>query len=219
MAATTLFVFVCLLVTKVECFGQRRRCLPGENHKDSPSPEDSMHACRRYQKNACCTSEFTKQLADRPIRKIGNFSWTPCNNCLSQKCETFMVDVECFYRCSHNVIFWKNPYYPAALSRAPICANFCDAWFNACKDDLTCARNWITGFNMTSGSNKCMQPCRNFSEFFRNGKDLCESMWGSSFEYKQTDCLQLNFTAPNPNDELVEKLFGENGSKPLKSKP
>ena len=217
MAATTMFVFLCLLVMRVECFGQRSRCLPGENHKDAPSPEHSMHACLRYEENSCCTSEFTKQLANPPIRKIGNFSWTPCHNTLSQKCETFMVDVECFYRCSHNGIFWKNPYYPAALSKAPVCASFCDAWFDACKDDLTCARNWITDFNMTSGTNKCMQPCRSFSDYFRNGTDLCESMWGSSFEYKETECLQLNFVAPNPNDELVKKLFGENGSKPSKN--
>lgn len=64
----------------------------------------------------------------------------------------------------------------------------------------------------SDGSNTCKEPCRNFSDYYVSGKDLCESMWGTSFVYKETDCLQL--TDPNPNDKLVEKLFGEKGNKP-----
>ena len=214
MKASALLVLVGVLLTGVECsHKQSKECLPGENHKETPSPEDSMQACQAYKENSCCSSDFTKQLASSPIRKIGNFSWTQCNNTLSPQCEKFMVNVECFYRCSHNTIFWKNPDFPSAISKAPVCSSFCDGWLDACKDDLTCAKNWATGFNMTAGKvNTCKQPCQNFSEFYSDGKDLCESMWGSSFVYKKTDCLQLDFTAPNPNDKLVEKLFGEHGT-------
>ena len=215
MKSSALFVLVGVLLTGVECLDKRgEKCLPGANHKETPSPENAMLACQAYKENSCCSSDFTKQLATSPIKKIGDFSWTQCNNTLSHKCEKFMVNVECFYRCSHNAIFWKNPCYPSAISKAPVCSSFCDAWFDACKDDLTCAKNWATGFNMTAGNvNTCKGPCRNFSDFYSNGKDLCESMWGSSFVYtEETDCLKLNFTAPNPNDKLVEKLFGEQGT-------
>jgi len=122
-----------------------------------------------------------------------------------------MVSIECFYRCSHNTIYWENPAFPSAMLKAPICASFCNDWFDACKDDLTCAKNWLTDFNTTrpGDANTCINPCRNFSTYYSGGKELCENMWGSSFEYKETDCLQLNFTSPNPNDQLVEKLFGD----------
>ena len=210
----TFFVFVCALVTCTECFERKTKCLAGDKHKDSLAPEESLFACQAYTQNSCCTRNFTKQLANSPIRKIDGFSWTPCNNTLSPKCEAFMVSIECFYRCSHNTIYWENPDFPSAMLNAPICAGFCDDWFDACKDDLTCAKNWLTDFNTTGpgNANTCKNPCRNFSDYYSGGKDLCESMWGSSFVYKETDCLQLNFTGPNPNDKLVEKLFGGNGN-------
>lgn len=216
MKIAAVLIFTCALVVSAECLDHERphKCLSGEKHKEAPSPEESMSACKAYKSDSCCTSDFTKQLAT-PIRKIGNFSWTPCNKALSAKCEAFMVSVECFYRCSPNAIFWKNPQYESSILKAPVCASFCDGWFEACKDDLTCAKNWVTGFNMTTGINTCKQPCMNFSNYYTSGKDLCESMWGTSFVYKKTDCLQLDLTdgKPNPNDKLVEKLFGEKGIK------
>lgn len=210
MKGSMFLVLVCLSLISAESIEDRRKkCLPGDNHKDGPAREDSLQACQAYKENSCCSSEFTQQLTNPPVRSIGNFSWTHCNNTLSPRCEAYMVHVECFYRCSHNAIFWKNPFFPSAIRNAPVCASFCDSWFDACKDDLTCAENWLTGFNFSAdGANTCTQPCRNFSDFYRNGKELCENMWRPSFEYKETDCLQLNFTAPNPNDKLVERLFG-----------
>ena len=133
-----------------------------------------------------------------------------------------MVDIECFYRCSPNAIYWENPQYHSSILKAPICASFCDGWFEACKDDLTCAKNWIFDFNMTDDINTCKQPCRNFNDFYSSGKELCEGMWGTSFVYKETDCLQLNLTDltdTNPNDKLVEKLFGGKGNEPKSGVP
>lgn len=213
MNTITVLIFASSLAVSANCFERPDKCLPGGKHKESPSAEESMTACKAYKDDSCCTSDFTKQLAMSPITKIDNFSWTPCNKTLSPKCEAFLAMVECFYRCSHNAIFWKNPQYPSALLEAPICAGFCDDWFDACKDDLTCAKNWLTDFNSTTGINTCKQPCRNFSDYYTDGKDLCEGMWGKTFVYKETDCLQLNFTSPNPNDKLVEELFGESGNK------
>ena len=213
---TSIFIIlVSFLIAGTVSLEKKNRCTPGNNHKLYPSPEDSLKGCNVYKENSCCTSEFTEDLATSPIHKIGNFSWTQCNNTLSPRCEAFMVHIECFYRCSHNTIFWSNPNYPAAILNAPVCASFCDDWFDACKNDLTCARNWLTDFNMSEyGENTCKTPCRNFSDYFVNGMSLCEDMWGSSFVYRETECLQLNFTLPNPNDDLVAKLFGDDGSSP-----
>ena len=195
------------------------KCLLGEKHKPEPSAENSMLACKVYKNNSCCTSNFTKQLLT-PVKKIVSFSWTHCNNTLSPKCEAFMVDIECFYRCSHNAIYWENPQYHSSILKAPICASFCDGWFEACKEDLTCAKNWIFDFNFTDGINTCKQPCRNFSDFYSSGKELCEGMWGTSFVYTETDdCLQLNLTETNPNDKLVEKLFGGEGNETKSTVP
>lgn len=214
MKTTAVLIFVSYLVVSAECLERQNKCLVGGKHKESPSAEVSMFACKAYKEDSCCTSDFTKQLATSPIRKVGNFSWTPCNNALSSKCESFMVNVECFYRCSHNAIYWKNPQWPSAMSKAPICASFCDGWFDACKEDLTCAKNWITDFNMTSGINTCKEPCKKFSEYYTSGKDICEGMWDTTFIYEaETDCLQLNLTDPSPNDKLVEKLFGGKDNK------
>lgn len=192
------------------------KCLPGNNHKEYASAEENLLACEAYKGNSCCTSDFTKQLVTSPIKNIYNFSWTPCNNNLSARCEAFLVLIECFYRCSPNAIHWENPDFPSAIKKAPICASFCDEWYDACKNDLTCGRNWLTDFNLTAdGVNTCKNPCKNFSDYFTDGKDLCEGKWGQTFVYKENDvdCLKMNFTSPNPNDELVKKLFGHKDTK------
>ena len=85
---------------------------------------------------------------------------------------------------------------------------------------MTCAKNWITDFNKTADNrNICKSPCQNFTEVYKNGKGLCEGMWGDSFKYKDTECMQLNFTGKsmNPNTKLVEKIFGQPSSAILMS--
>ena len=193
------------------CFERPNECLPGPKHKEAPSAERSLQACLAYQDNACCTANFTQQLGSSPVEGVGNFSWSPCSGTLSPKCEAFMVKVECFYRCSHNAIFWKNRHYPSAILKMPICASECDAWLEACKDDLTCARNWITDYNMSSnGANTCKQPCEKYTDVYSSGEDLCENLWGASFVSKEIDCLKFTVTDSSDNDKVVEKLFGRN---------
>lgn len=193
-----------------------QRCLPGNNHKKYASAEENLLACKAYKNNSCCTSDFTRQLVPPPVKSIYNFSWTPCNNTLSARCEAFLVLIECFYRCSPDAIYWENPDFPSAIKKAPICASFCDEWYDACRNDLTCGRNWLTDFNVSAdGVNTCKQPCRNFSAYFTNGKDLCEGKWGQTFVYKENDvdCLKMNITSPNQNDEVVKKRLGNKDAK------
>ena len=52
------------------------------------------------------------------------------------------------------------------MNRVPICSKYCDDWFEACKDDMTCAQDWLNGFNFTSNVYSCptSSTCRPFSE-------------------------------------------------------
>ena len=192
-------------------------CLGNERHKAQPSPEDNSYkGCRVFKDSSCCTSDFANQVAvPGVIKGIGKFSWTLCGN-LSRQCQEYMVGVECFYSCSPYVGLWANPNDTKAFINAPVCSGYCNDWYEACKDDFTCAKNWGTGFNYTSdGHNKCKENCTTFKETYTNGKDLCESMWGNSFKYTedQDRCLHFRYDAShNPNKDVVQKIFGHSGS-------
>lgn len=45
--------------------------------------------------------------------------------------------------------------FPASLNRVPICDHFCDRWYDACRDDLTCVSNWIFDWEYANGTNVC----------------------------------------------------------------
>ena len=193
-----LFAFISLAFASMKS----PQCLTGIYHKDTPGPETAEYkACHAYKAKTCCTAEFTKQLAPTDIKKIGNFSWNNCGS-ISKKCQTFMKEVECFYQCSPNVGYWKGQFQGSFVG-VPICSSFCDAWFDSCKDDMTCAKNWITGFDFNQlGENKCKLPknCSSFADTFKDGMGLCNSMWGASFKYtvsrSPNDCMHLNASSP-----------------------
>lgn len=188
-------------------------CLTGTFHKQQPSQETVEYkACYAYKDNTCCTADFTRQIDVSPIRKIGNFSWVSCTKKgFSKKCENFMKEVECFYQCSPNVGYWKGQFRGSFVG-VPVCSTFCDAWFDACQDDQTCAKNWITGFDYDkSGNNKCKTTgkCRTFSDVYGNGTSLCNSMWGTSFKYtvsqKANDCMHLTGVNNGSNPNVLRK--------------
>ena len=37
------------------------------------------------------------------------------------------------------------------IQSVPVCADYCDRWFEACKDDFTCYDNWEEAYNEASG--------------------------------------------------------------------
>ena len=58
------------------------------------------------------------------------------------------MEIECFYRCSPNTAHWEG-LFPSSLNHLPLCSDYCDAWFQACAADMSCAANWISDFNVT----------------------------------------------------------------------
>lgn len=209
-------VFV-IYVFEINASEPKIGCLTGPKHKEKPTPEDKTYvACHAYMNRSCCTADFTRQFLQSPITKVDDTYWNLCGN-LSQKCESFMTDIECFYRCSPLSINWENPNYPSSFLRVPVCGEFCDAWFEACKDDMTCAEggDWITGFHWSdSRENSCKanNSCTTWKEVYGDGKGLCEKQWGKSFEYgsDKDKCLQLRFEEgqQNNNEAVVKKIFG-----------
>ena len=55
------------------------------------------------------------------------------------------------------------------MNRVPICSGYCNDWFDACKDDMTCVQNWLSGFNYSTNVNTCpaQSTCRKFSEVMK----------------------------------------------------
>ena len=193
-------------------------CLPGMRHKPKPTTEDgSYKACHVFKNSSCCTSEFTNQLAPQVVQKIGNFSWNLCGRNLSQQCQEYMVGVECFYSCSPYVGLWADSTKNGSFNNVPVCSGYCDEWYDACKEELACAKNWIRDFNYTSdGHNVCKRNCTTFKELYKDGKDLCESMWDDSFKYtdetKNKDrCLHFRYNSAlvDSNKVVVQNIFAK----------
>ena len=94
----------------------------------------------------------------------------------------------------------------------PVCASYCDDWFEACKNDLTCVENWLHDFTKdANGTNVCPMNstgpgCITFREMYGSGEGLCNKMWGKAFYYSiDTDnCTVMAFDGGmvNPNIRL-----------------
>ncbi|XP_069491497.1 riboflavin-binding protein-like [Ambystoma mexicanum] len=183
-------------------------CLQGALHKSAPSPEEGMTACTVYSKASCCHANFTEQLAESPVIAVENYYWNRCGN-LSTTCESYMKKVLCFYQCSPHASHWMHSNFSAALVQVPLCQSFCDGWFDACKDDLTCVQNWLTDWTIDENGNQCKNECIPYSQMYGNGTDLCRSQWGDSFAVSQSSCHCLEL---NESDELAFKHIVEGTS-------
>ena len=95
------------------------------------------------------------------------------------------------------------------IQNVPVCADYCDAWFEACKDDLTCVENWLRDFTKdANGTNICPinSSCITFEEMYGSGEGLCNKMWGKAFYYSSNtdNCTMMMFndSMVNPNTRL-----------------
>lgn len=75
----------------------------------------------------------------------------------------------------------------------PICANYCDEWFDACKSDFTCVQDWFGGFNITNSIYSCPtnSSCRTFQEV-RNDFLFVRGL--VSAKAVQAQCVTLDFS-------------------------
>ncbi|XP_051868772.1 riboflavin-binding protein-like [Pristis pectinata] len=188
---TLLGISIAILSLANNCKGEN--CLSGYYHKSSSGPEPGMRECSWFSESSCCFSNYTELLAVSPVSKVVDTYWDRCGN-LSLRCEEYMKKIDCFYHCSPLAYNWINPNNSYSIFHVPICESFCDDWFAACMNDRTCVRNWITDWQWDEHGNNCVNECIPYREMYRNGKDLCENMWGTSFKVPSCpcDCLMMD---------------------------
>ncbi|XP_007488531.1 retbindin isoform X3 [Monodelphis domestica] len=85
--------------------------------------------------------------------------WDRCGG-LSPRCESFLQSLSHFLYCSLLAGNWAHPEKHGSVQALPICAAFCDQWFSACRDDLTCGRNWL----FQPGGGSCEGGCLTFDQ-------------------------------------------------------
>ncbi|KAM4642820.1 riboflavin-binding protein-like [Discoglossus pictus] len=178
------------LLSAVSC---QDKCLQRANHKAAPSPETELQECTLYAESSCCHRNLTEKLAQSPIIEVENFYWNRCGN-LSKKCEYYLRKTECLYQCSPFIAHWAHPNISEAIQHVPLCQSFCDNWFEACRDDMVCARNWLTDYTFNETGNHCKNACIPFHEMYANGTDLCQNSWGHSFVVSSSPCRCLDMT-------------------------
>ncbi|XP_044297630.1 riboflavin-binding protein-like [Varanus komodoensis] len=199
-----LLLFAILAVSINE---NRQECLKGVGHKLRPTQEKDLKECFIYKESSCCYAEITEELAHSPVIKVNTTYWNRCGN-LSNLCESYMKKMECFYRCSPHTARWAHSQYAGAIQSVPICQSFCDDWYEACKNDLTCVSNWLMDWKIdANGENHCKNECISYSEMYVNGTDMCEKMWGESLKVSNSPCLCLRL---NEMDNAVIKLMEAN---------
>uniref|UniRef100_K7FZF8 Folate receptor-like domain-containing protein n=1 Tax=Pelodiscus sinensis TaxID=13735 RepID=K7FZF8_PELSI len=141
------------------CWDLSGHCLAGGKHKAAPGPEGHLGICQLYAANACCSSKVAQEISSTPL----NIYWNRCGN-LSPRCEQYLQRVECFYCCSPSAARWPHPQRPTAVLEVPLCLSFCEKWYTACQDDLTCAHNWVSDWQRGPQGNNCSQDCVSYHQ-------------------------------------------------------
>ncbi|XP_061080913.1 riboflavin-binding protein-like isoform X2 [Conger conger] len=145
-------------------------------HKPEPGPQPDLKDCMLYEQNSCCSQEHIEDILNSPTTVMANESWDACGS-LSLSCQDFLKRVACFQRCSPDRMLWAHADHPGDIQATPLCHSFCTDWFEACKNDLTCARNWTTDW---AGVN-CTGPCVPFHQMYKDERELCDHLWGDAF--------------------------------------
>lgn len=166
-------------------------CLQDGRHKTTPSPEPHLQECALYADNSCCKEEHIEDISYVPSASNKNEPWDRCGP-LSTECEGFLKRVSCFYRCSPDAARWPHPQRRSYIQAVPLCHSFCRDWFEACRMDMTCARNWARD---PRGQN-CTGSCVSYQQMYQHGRDLCESLWGDAFMTVEDEPEELSESAP-----------------------
>eukprot|EP00483_Globobulimina_turgida_P013183 UN13207 len=117
-------------------------CLLKYYHKDFVTSETTIFSqtpCYPWKDANCCYYDTVKDIDTllRDYEDIG-YRWDRCGP-LSEKCEQFFIQENCFYECDANVGLFKMQNGSWKIESMPIRSDYCDKWFDACYDDLFCA--------------------------------------------------------------------------------
>jgi folate receptor len=196
------------------------RCLDGKHHKKSPGAEGAglkKYHCSPWAERSCCTNETVQSIKQDGVFTLYNMKWNHCSRNLSKACRDWFIKDTCFYECSPNLGPFLVVDKRSKITRkervinVPLCASDCDAWFEACKDDLTCSDNWGKNWKWTKQGNQCIKECRTFKEYFQDSSTFCNNIFDGTFEYAHgkagEDCFSLwpnvNKDGKNPNENVA----------------
>lgn len=216
--ALFLAIFLCLQEWKKVSARERQSlddllntCIDSKTHKLKPGPEDALFKqCSPWKNRSCCTPNNTVTMHDKNVHWL-NFNWDHSGN-LSDECRRHFVQDLCFYECSPNTGPWlkavKMKIRNEKYFDVPLCKSQCDAWWDACRYDLTCLPNWSKGFNWTTGTNVCPTGSvhKTFNKMFGNATNFCEQVWNYSWKVvaDTEPCMKIWFNGTtNPNDEIA----------------
>jgi folate receptor len=133
---------------------------------------------------------------------------------MSAKCMQFFLWEECFYSCDPWAAYYENPQAPATLKNLPICSTMCDDWYEACKHEYTCVKDWFA-FPMTpNGTYYCADNCTTFEETYGSGQEMCNTMWGESFFYSTNmdQCYSFYFWGNHNPNKIAAVGTGTSGA-------
>ncbi|XP_013408667.1 riboflavin-binding protein-like [Lingula anatina] len=106
------------------------------------------------------------------------------------------------------------------LDQAPICASQCEEWWDACKEEYTCHRNWITDMDWGGEEiNSCKEGsvCKKYKEFYSSAADFCNTIWHNAYKVvpDSEPCMVFTFdtSKPNPNTAVAQAAAEEKATK------
>jgi len=133
---------------------------------------------------------------------------------LSDKCEKYFIEEGCFYECDKNMGKWrkhsdckddKNEDNGWQIEAMPVKASYCNAWYDACKDDMFCEGPTKNFFELPTCNTTT--SCKKFSDIYADGKEICNVMWGGSFNYTEDEANAYTMTFPEGEENPNNKIF------------
>ncbi|KER21970.1 hypothetical protein T265_09838 [Opisthorchis viverrini] len=163
-------------------------CMNGTHHKKAPSPEPTDdHICTDWASMSCCEHKTMRSVQESLLY---NFNHSHCKP-MSPKCMDMFKRELCFYECSPHV----GPWLVKTRSRrrmersyhVPLCEEDCNMWYEACKIEETCVRDWSVEFEWSKGMNVCpsTSACELFSDVYKNASDFCHAIWDGGWKVEK----------------------------------
>lgn len=172
---------------------QSKRCANNGLRYDTPRSGEPGMFCKWYEHETCCTPETDQKIKEGGELAVDGTRWDECGK-LSPACSKYHHLETCRYECSPNLEKYivKGRGGGERFRGIPVCGSFCDAWYNACKDDMICAKNWVKDFKWGKSGNKCVKPCKTYREYYGSGEDLCNNIWWHAMHYSNApDCVSV----------------------------
>ncbi len=98
--------------------------------------------CHPWKQRSCCHGETVGSVEE--MKALYGSSWDRCGT-MSEACERFFVFELCFYECEPSVGLFRRfndsqtdhpDFNTWQLYQMPMKKSYCDAWFDACKNDF-----------------------------------------------------------------------------------